>query len=300
MDKFRFRIFSVIFFISIFFVVLLGLRFFSLKEKNVITIGAKNNTENRILAEMIALLIEKNTDLKVRKKFHLEGTFIAFQALISKSIDLYVEYTGTALLSILKKPSTHDPQKDFEILRKKFLKKYQLVWLGPFGFQNSYVLIMQRSVAESLQIHTISELVPYFKNGDLKLGLDPEFVIRDEFKQLKTCYLFNPKFIIMDQSLLYLALINQSIQVLDGDYTDGRILRFDLITLKDDKNCLPAYIAAPLIRKDILDKYPDIRTILAQLDEQITTEKMREMNEEADQTSFEMVAKNFLRSKGML
>ena len=239
----------------------------------------------------MAALIERDTDIKVQKSLCLEGTFIAFNAIKSGSIDLYVDYTGTLLLTVLKEDPKESTEKNYDFLKKELLKKYQLLVLPSFGFSNAYTFIMRSNTPEQ----DFSDLK---KAKNLRFAFDPEFVIRPEFKKIKKCYDISfPGYRIMDQSLLYLALLKNSIDLIDGDTTDGRILKYNLKTLIDDRNCFSKYAAVPILRKKTWQKYPQLKEVLSILQDSITTEKMQKMNLEVDEGKTpEKVAKAFLLS----
>ena len=144
------------------------------KGQDTIVVGAKNCTEQQILSEIMAQMLETHSGFKVRRKFNFDNTFICFHALLSGDIDLYSEYTGTALVGILKK----DPQISnvFEVVKEEFETRYNLVWLSPFGFNNTYALVMNRARAEALGITKISDL----EGNSCKIAFDPEFSARTE------------------------------------------------------------------------------------------------------------------------
>lgn len=233
-------------------------RIFKNRNAPMVTVGAKNCTENRILGEIIALMIGKNTSLQVKRQFQLDGTFICFQALSSGDIDIYTEYTGTALVSILNEDPLDDPEKSLEYIRRVFLSKYQIERLNPLGFSNSSALFMRKEAADYLHIQTISDLIEHLRqNPDQKIAVDPEFYIRREFQDLQQKYHYSfsePTF--MDQALMYLSLANGQIDVGDGYSTDGLISSFNLTLLEDDQKAFPTYDAVPLIRSSALQKYP--------------------------------------------
>ena len=131
------------------------------RSASAITIGSKHFTEQEILGELMAILLEYNTNIKVVRKLNLGGTMICFNALKAGDLDLYAEYTGTGLVNILKKEVISDPDKAYDAVREAFDKKYNLVWLKSFGFNNTYTLTMRRKHAEQLGIVTISDLATY-------------------------------------------------------------------------------------------------------------------------------------------
>lgn len=280
-------------FMLIFFT--LNVTFFKRGNKTSVIIGAKNISESQILAEMIAILIEENSDLDIIRKYNLEGTFINFQAIKNGDIDIYVEYTGTALMAILKEKIIDDPKESYLFVKKAFLEKFDLVWLDPFGFENNYALVMLDKKAKKLEVSKISDLKKY---DDLIFGFNPEFVSREEYKLLQKAYQLQwkkrPK--IMDHTLLYLSLANESIDVINGFTTDANILFYDLKILKDDKRVFPAYAAAPIVRGDLLKRYPYLEDIINRLSGKITREDMQKMNYEVDYMgkSARQVADKFL------
>ncbi|KPK32983.1 MAG: hypothetical protein AMS24_02510 [Chlamydiae bacterium SM23_39] len=273
------------------------------EDKDRIVIGAKNIAESQIISEMISLLIEKNTDLKVVKKYHLEGSFINFNAMKAGDIDIYPEYTGTALLAILKKRAVDigDSEQIYDYLKKEFLEKFNIVWLKPLGFKNNYAFMMLKEKAEKLNIKNISDMKKY---TNLIFGFNPEFVSREEFKMFKSVYDFkfkiNPK--IMDHALLYFSLSNGSIDVIDGFTTDGNILYYDVQILEDDKKAFPTYFCVPLIRKEILEKYPYLEDVINKLGGAISDEEMQQMNYLADYKGekIQKIAIDFLKKKNLL
>lgn len=297
------RILFVLYIFLAFVIGFIGIdRYFSLKDKKGrIVIGSKSAVESQMLAEMMALLIEKYTDLKVVKKYNLEGSFVTFHAIRSSDIDIFPEYTGTALVAILKKEPIADPKKSYEVVKDIFLEKFDIVWLKPFGFENSYALVMQEKKAKKLGIKNISDAA---KHKYLRYGFNAEFAAREEFKLMEGRYEFDfkvtPK--IMDHALLYFSLANDSIDIMNGFTTDAEIIYRNLRVLEDDKKVFPAYVAAPLVRAQILKKYPKLQMIIEKLANQISTEEMQRMNYEVDYEGKNslQVAKDFLVRKGFL
>lgn len=270
---------------------------------NTITIGSKHFTEQEILGEIMSILIEENTGLKVFRRFNLGGTMICFNALRSGDIDLYAEYTGTGLVNILKQKAIMDPANTYRTVKKAFEKKFDLVWLEPFGFNNTYTLTMRRTQAKSLGIKTISDLAQH--KHTLRPGFDAEFLERpDGYRGLIKHYGFEfsekPK--QMDPGLMYKALAEEGVDIIDGFATDGRIPAYELKILVDDKNFFPPYYAAPLIRKEILAKYPQLKALLNRLSGLINNETMSEMNYKVDkeQKSSSDIARMFLSNNGLI
>ena len=146
-------------------------------EQHALVIGSKSDTEGEILSEIMAQMIEAHSSIHVVRKYHLDNTFICFQALLNGDIDLYTEYTGTALTCILKQPPITNSQEAWKYLEEEFKQKYELIWLFPFGFSNCYVLIVKPEKALELHLDTLSDLSLFFeKGGELNAAFDPEFI----------------------------------------------------------------------------------------------------------------------------
>ncbi|NGX34342.1 MAG: Carnitine transport binding protein OpuCC [Candidatus Anoxychlamydiales bacterium] len=270
-------------------------------NSNVLIVGSKNCTENQILSEIIAILIEKNTDIKVKRKLNLEGTLICFEALKSKDIDIYPEYSGSAVFAILKENISENVDV-FKYLKKTFLRKFDIKWLQPFGFENKYVLCMQNQKAKKFNISKISDLKNYLENQNLNIAFDPEFSIRQEINAIKKSYDLTLKHEIVDQSLLYFSIHSDVADVANGFSTDSKIEKYDLLILEDDKNAFPSYIAAPIVRKDVLKKHPKIKTELKKLDDKITDEKIKKLIYLADEKKQKIynIADMFLKSEKLI
>ena len=268
-----------------------------------ITIGAKHFTEQDILGEIMAQLIEAKTDITVVRKFDLGGTMVCFDALRTGDIDLYPEYTGTGLVNILKEKTMSDPNKVYETVKSEFRQRYNFLWLRPFGFNNTYTLTMRRKQAKSLGIKKISDLRRY--KGLLQAGFDAEFLERpDGYHGLTRRYGFSftksPK--QMDPGLMYKALSEGAVDVVDGFATDGRIKAYGLVTLLDDEHFFPPYYAAPLVRRETLKNYPEIGRVLESLGDTIDDETMRRLNYDVDGRGRRPadVAREFLLAKGLI
>jgi glycine betaine/choline ABC-type transport system substrate-binding protein len=271
-----------------------------------ITVGAKHFTEQEILGEMMAILIEKNTDLEVNRKLNLGGTMICFNGLRSGDLNLYVEYTGTGLVNILQRPAISDADEAYQAVKKAFEERYDLVWLEPLGFNNAYTLTMRRGHAEKLGIESISDLAKYLNEGNkLKAAFDAEFFTRpDGYPGLQKHYNleFPDKPKQMDPGLMYRAIADEAVDVIDGFATDGRIAAYDLVILEDDKNSFPPYHAAPLVRRQTLEQHPELEGLLNKLAGRIPDEKMRKLNYEVDENGrkAEDVAREFLADQGLI
>lgn len=263
---------------------------------NVIRIGARSDPEQMIMGEIIAQSLEKNTNLKVVRKFNFVSPSMAQSAVEHQQMDVFPEYTGTAYVATLHGDFLHRP-KDFSgYVRNAYQKKYQLTWLPEFGFNNSNAVLLPKKVATSKQIKTISDLRRYATK--FNIGVPSDFFLRDDgYKGLHDVYHLNFKDIkLMQINLLISAIHNHFIQLAMGASTDGRIESENLVVLEDDKHIFPEYKAAPVIRNDVLARHPEIKTALAPVLGRLTDEKMRELNYqvEVEKRSVTCVVKGFL------
>jgi osmoprotectant transport system permease protein len=269
---------------------------------NKIVIGSKNFSEQLILGNMLADLIENKTDIKVERKLNLGGTQVAFSALNSGELDMYVEYTGTGLVNILKKDAVNDPNKVYDIVQKDFNKNYNLKWLKPLGFNNTYALAVRQDTANKYNLNTISDLAKV--SNKLIFGPTIEFPNRpDGLIGLSKTYNMSFKEVnAVDGGLRYTALNNNKSDVIDAFSTDGLLQAFKLKVLKDDKSFFPPYYAVPLIREDTLKKYPELENVINTLANKLTDEKMRDLNYRVDslKESPAEVSKDFLKKEGLL
>jgi len=265
-------------------------------------IGAKNFTENLLLAEMIAQLIEAKTDLTVERRFGLGGTMIAHNALRKGAIDLYVEYTGTALTAILRAPTMNDPEAVYRHVSTVYAKQFGLIWLKPFRINNAYALAVRRRVARERGWTAISDLTAAAQS--LRAGFTPEFSERpDGYPGLAEAYgLRFGRVYDLEAALMYRALSQGEVDVISAYATDGRIDALRLLLLDDDRHFFPPYFAVPVVRKAVLDRHPEIRTIIAPLADLLDNETMRALNWSVDgeKKNPRKVATQFLRAKGLL
>lgn len=251
------------------------------KEKSIV-IASKNFTESFILAEMMAQLIEAKTSLKVTRKFNLGTSNIIHQAMLQNEIDLYPEYTGTAYLTILKKPLILNKGSLFSDVQEAYKKKFDFVWLDPFGFSNSQTMAIHVDYAEQNQIKTLSELAR--TSHELNIAAPPEFLKRpDALPGLIKWYgLKFKKILQMEPNLMYAAIKNKKVDVIVAFSTDGKIQQSNLVSLVDDKNFYPSYEAAAVARQSLLDVHPEIYQALSPLFGGITHEKMMRLNYQVD------------------
>ncbi len=275
-------------------------------ERADLTVGGKPFTEQDVLGEMMAILIEEHTDLTVRRRLGLGGTLVCFGALQGGDLDFYAEYTGTGLVNILEREVIHDSQEAYDAVQEAFQREYGLVWLKPFGFSNTYTLTMRREHADELGLETISDLADYIRDGgELRAGFDAEFMERpDGYKGVKEAYGFEfpSEPIQLDPGLMYRSAYDGEVDVICAFATDGRIEAYDLVILEDDKGSFPPYDAAPLVRIPSLEEHPEIEDVLNKLEGQIAEQEMRELNYQVDEERRDArtVAREFLLEKGLI
>jgi osmoprotectant transport system substrate-binding protein/osmoprotectant transport system permease protein len=272
-------------------------------RRGSITIGSKDGSEMILLGHMLAELVESRTPLQVDRRFNLGGTLVCYSALRMGGLDGYVEYTGTALTTILKEPVQSDPKAVLDRVRTEMKNRDQVVCLDPFGFENTFAILMRREHARRLAIGKISDLQAHTR--DIRAGFGPEFMNRpDGYPGLVRAYglEFSQPPREMDRNLLYRALTQESIDLAAGDSTDGRIAALDLVQLDDDRHYFPPYQAVPLVRAETLERYPELRNVLNLLAGQIDAAAMRQMNRQVDQEREkpEEVAHRFLLAKGLV
>jgi glycine betaine/choline ABC-type transport system substrate-binding protein/ABC-type proline/glycine betaine transport system permease subunit len=276
--------------------------FYYTRKSDTIVIGSKNFNEQLILGNMLATLIEENTDIKVEKQLNLGGTSIAFNALKAGELDMYVEYTGTGLVNIMGQSSINDPDKAYEAVSDYFNKNYGITWLEPLGFNNTYTLAVRKDTAEKYSLETFSDLEKV--GNQLVLGCTIEFSNREDgYLGLNKMYKMNFKDVSpVDGGLRYTSLNSSNTDVIDAFSTDGLLRAFGLKVLKDDKNFFPPYYAAPIINNKTLEKHPELKEILNNLAGKLDDEKMRELNYKVDKLNEDpaKVAKDFLTESGLI
>lgn len=272
-------------------------------KQNTVVIGSKDFGENVVLGEMFAQLIENNTDLKVTRKVNLGGTFVCFEALKNGDIDIYPEYTGTGLTAQLKMDVVGDPDEAYRIVSEEFDKQFNITWLKPLGFNNTYTLAVTNQVYEQYGVETYSDLAKISSN--LVFGAEHEFFDRqDGYDGLVDAYgiQFKGEPKKMNVSLKYQAIGNGDMDVTDAFATDGPIKQYNLKVLKDDKGFFPPYYAAPIVRNETLEKHPELSEILNSLSGLLDDATMTELNYlvDVEGKSVEAVAKEFLANKGLI
>jgi osmoprotectant transport system substrate-binding protein len=249
---------------------------------NGVAVGSKDFTEELILGEMYAQILEKQ-GLQVTRKLNLGGTQVAMQALQRGDIDLYPEYTGTALITELKLSPSGDAASIYRTVKSEYMRRYELVWLDPAPMNDTQALAMTRAGSEKYHVRTLSELAK--AAPQLRLGAIPEFTTReDALPGLQRAYGgFQFKSVkLFDIGLKYKALESGQVDVVVAFGTDGQIAKADLVVLTDDKHFWPAYQVAPVARRATLEKHPEIATSLNKLAPLLTDAVMRDLNYKVD------------------
>ena len=270
---------------------------------NSVTIGTKDFGESVVLGEIFSQLIEEKTDLKVNRKLNMGGTFVCFEAIKKGDIDIYPEYTGTGLTAQLKMDVISDPDQAYDVVAEEFDKQFDIKWLEPLGFNNTYTLAVSNEVYEEYGLETFSDLAKVSEN--FVFGAEHEFFDRqDGYDGLVDFYgiKFKGEPKKMNVSLKYQAIGNGDMDVTDAFATDGPIQQYNLKVLDDDKCFFPPYYAAPIIRKDTLADNPELEEVLNLLAGAIDDAAMTELNYRIDVEGIdiEVVAKEFLQEKGLI
>lgn len=268
------------------------------KNTGTVRIASKNFTEQLILGELMAQLIETHTDLAVERRFNLGGTMICHGALASEEIDVYAEYTGTGLTAVLKQDVIADPDKALQAVRDGYRRRYDAEWLEPLGFNNTYAITVRKSDAEQQGWRTISDLME--GAGSLKAGFTGEFAERpDGYPGLRNAYGFGfGQVLDLDPAIMYQAIADGEVDVICAFATDGRIAAYDLQPLEDDRDFFPPYYAAPVVRRKTLEDFPQLRDVLNTLAGALDDATMQQMNYDVDEgkRSPSDIARTFLES----
>ncbi len=271
-------------------------------DNSVINVGSKDFTEQFIIGEMYALVLE-DAGFEVERKLSLGGTPVAHAGLESGEIDLYPEYTGTGLLTILKLPATSDQQEVYTTVSEAYQEQFDLIWLEPAPMNNTQALAMTQEQSEELGITTISDMVA--QASELVMIGPPEFEVREDgLPGLKEGYgdFDLESYKSVDAGLRYQGLVDGEADVAVAFGTDGEISAFDLVLLEDDKNLFPPYQIAPVVRQEALDANPGLADALNTLAPLLTNETMQALNYEVSGNQREPadVALEFLTSEGLI
>lgn len=272
-------------------------------KERPITVGSKNFTEQVILGEIVAQHLEHRLGRHVDRKLDLGGTMLAHQALVHGEIDVYPEYTGTALTTILKLPPAHDPATASALVKAQYQAQFGVEWMEPLGFDNTFAMVIRGDDARKSKVTSLSEAAQYSPGWNLGVGY--EFQQRPDGLSglLKTYNLHvngSPK--TMDLGLLYKALEQRQVSMVAGNATDGQLSVLDVVVLQDDRHYFPPYECALAVRSEILKDNPPLRQALTELTGRFTDLTMRKLNYQVDgaHRPVREVAEQFLRDAGLL
>jgi osmoprotectant transport system substrate-binding protein len=268
-------------------------------RRDRIVVGSKNFTEQAVLGEIIAQQLARRTGLFVERRFYLAGTYICQQAILAGRIDIYPEYTGTALTAVLRQPAVGDASAVYARVKEAYQQRFGLMVTPPLGFNNTFALVLRSDDAQRYGLKTISDagrVAPQWRPG-----FGYEFMERpDGYRGLVKAYGLNfgaaPR--VMDLGLLYRALTSHEVDLVAGNSTDGLISALHLTILDDDRHYFPPYQAVPVVREDTVRRHPEVLRALQELAGKISDEDMQLMNYAVDGEHQDIgdVAREFLKT----
>ncbi len=273
------------------------------RHEDRIVVGSKDFTEQLILGELFAQIIEQRTHLSVERRFYLAGTFICQQALLAGRIDIYPEYTGTALTAVLKQQTDADKKNVFQRVQLAYESQFHVTVGRPLGFNDTFAIVIRGEDARKLHLSNVSQASAFTPKW--RAGFGYEFMERpDGYKGLVASY--NLKFAeaprIMSLGLVTRALKEHQIDLIAGNNTDGLIPALDLVALDDDHHYFPPYEAVAMMRDEMLKKHPEVRTALEGLAGAISDDDMRRLNYAVDGQHRDAaeVVREFLRERKLI
>jgi osmoprotectant transport system permease protein len=263
-----------------------------------VVVASKDFTEQLILGELVAQAIEAKAGIAVERRFELSGD-ICHRGMVSGEIDLYVEYTGTAFTAILKHDPITDPGEVYAQVKREYESEFDLEWLDPLGFNNTFAILVRGDDAKSLRLKTISEAARYAPGW--RAGFGQDFMSRqDGYPGFARTYglKFREQPREMELSLTYQALAGRQVDLIAGNSTDGLIDKLGLFQLEDDRRYFPPYEAAPIARKEVLERFPEIRAAIKSLAGKLTDSEMRRLNYSIDSEKRDVkeIVREFLSS----
>jgi osmoprotectant transport system substrate-binding protein len=270
--------------------------------KNQIVIGSKFFTEQVVLAELLAQHIEARTGIHVERKTNLGGTLLVHKAMQAGKVDLYVEYTGTALNAVLNESPTGDSAAVYQRVKQLYAQRFNFAVTEPLGFENTFAMVIRGDDAQRLHLQRTSDIVPFATKW--RVGVGFEFLERsDGFKGWSERYglHFAQQPSVMDLGLIYLALQDHKVDIVAGNSTDGVIDSLHLLILEDDRHYFPPYDAVPIVRQATLEQFPQLRGVLAELGGKVTGPDMRHLNYlvDAEQRDVAAVVRDFRQSHNL-
>jgi osmoprotectant transport system substrate-binding protein len=267
-----------------------------------LVVTSKFFTEQVILAELLAQHIEARTGIHVIRKSNLGGTLLVHKALLNGDVDLYVEYTGTALTGVLAEAPQGDSAAIYRRVREEYAQRFALEVTEPLGFANSFAMVVRGDDARNNHLVKMSDIAPLAPRW--RAGVGYEFLERpDGYRGWTESYglKFGKTPSVLDLGLVYRALAEKNVDIVAGNSTDGLIDALGFVALQDDRHYFPPYDAVPIVRRAALEKFPQLRPALADLAGKISEEEMRRLNREvdADQRDVAAVVREFRASKGL-
>jgi osmoprotectant transport system substrate-binding protein len=247
-----------------------------------IVVGSKNFTEQVLLGEILAQQIERRMGVRVDRKLNLGGTMLAHEALVRGDIDLFPEYTGTALTAVLKQPPSADPAASLGQVRAAYEKNWRLAWLRPLGFNDTFAMMIGGTAARAAGIETLSAAAA---KRPWRLGAGYEFQQRpDGLAGLLKTYGLRTEGapVAMDLGLLYAALQAGKVDMIAANSTDGLASVLDVKILADDRHYFPPYECAVVVRQETLSRFPALRGALEELSGKLPDDVMRKLNYAVD------------------
>jgi glycine betaine/choline ABC-type transport system substrate-binding protein len=271
-------------------------------RQSKITIGSKFFTEQVILAELLAQHIEAKTGIAVIRKTNLGGSLLVHKALLAGELDLYVEYTGTALTAVLNEAPKGDSNAVYTRVKQLYSDRFHLEVTEPLGFENTFAMVIRGDDAQKLHLQKISDIAPLAPKW--RAGVGYEFLERpDGFRgwsdRYNVRFAESPK--VMDLGLIYRALVDHQVDIVAGNSTDGLIDSLGLVALEDDRHYFPPYDAVPIVRQSTLAQLPQLRAALADLAGKLSPADIRRLNYavDAQHQDAAAVVRAFRQSKGL-
>jgi osmoprotectant transport system substrate-binding protein len=267
-----------------------------------LVVSSKFFTEQIVLAELLAQHIEARMGIPVARKSNLGGTLLVQKAMLSGEVDLYVEYTGTALTAVLGEKSAKDSAAVYQRVKDEYARRFAFEVTEPLGFENTFAMVVRGEDARSLQLAKISDIAPLAPQW--RAGVGYEFLERpDGYRGWTERYglKFGKEPSVLDLGLLYRALAEKKVDIVAGNSTDGLIDVLGFVPLQDDRHYFPPYDAVPIVRRGALERFPELRATLAELSGKISAQEMRRLNREvdADQRDVAAVVREFRAAKGL-
>jgi osmoprotectant transport system substrate-binding protein len=267
-----------------------------------LVITSKFFTEQVVLAELLAQHIEGHTGIHVARKANLGGTLLVQKAMLSGDVDLYVEYTGTALTAVLGEEPRGDSNAVYQRVKQEYAQRFALEVTEPLGFANSFAMVVRGEDARNQHLATMSDIVPLAAHW--RAGVGYEFLERSDgyhgWTERYGLHFAKPPS-VLDLGLLYRALAEKKVDIVAGNSTDGLIDALGFIPLKDDRHYFPPYDAVPVVRRAALEKFPQLRGALSDLAGKISEDEMRHLNRQVDaeQRDVATVVREFRAAKGL-